>query len=77
MSLCLISGRLLPKLPYIGTEVPDTTVTQTYSNGTAITRQTLGGVYSPGAYDAGFGDTAPIVVAPPPAGTHPLYPYAP
>jgi hypothetical protein len=64
--------RLLPKAPYIGVEVPATTVTQTYRNGTTITGQTPGGIYAPGAYGAQLGDTAPILVAPPPSGV-PIY----
>jgi hypothetical protein len=61
--------RLLPKAPYIGAEIPTTTVTQQYSNGTTVTTQTPGGVYAPGAYGAALGDTAPIIVAPPPVVT--------
>ena len=67
---------LLPKAPYIGAEVPTTTVTQQYSNGTTVTTQTPGGIYAPGAYGAAYGDTAPIIVARPPAGT-PLFLGAP
>jgi hypothetical protein len=68
--------RLLPKAPYIGAEIPTTTVTQQYSNGTTITTKTPGGIYAPGAYGAALGDTAPILVAPPPTGT-PVYVGAP
>jgi len=56
--------RLLPKLPYIGVETPDTTIVTRYSNGAATITHSSGGTYIPGGNSAGY-DTAPILVGRP------------